>query len=74
MTSVLQGGLGTKINHPLLDDSNKIIAKAYDVLLEDAGKAVRAVAIIDKQGIVRCELKNDLVRFFTNFLCILFSP
>ena len=54
------GGLGTPINHPLLADVKKEIARAYDVLLEDAGLGVRGVFIIDPHGKVRCEMKNDL--------------
>ena len=55
-----KGGLGTQINHPMIADVNKEIAKNYGVLLEDAGVTVRGVVIIDKHGKVRSEMKNDL--------------
>ena len=59
LTEKKDGGLGTAINHPLLADVNKDIARAYDVLLP-IGLPVRGVFIIDKAGKVRAELKNDL--------------
>lgn len=58
-TEKKHGGLGTAINHPLIADINKDIAKAYDVLLP-IGLPVRGVFIIDKAGKVRVEMKNDL--------------
>lgn len=59
VTEKKHGGLGTMINHPLIADVNKDIARAYDVLLP-IGLPVRGVFIIDKAGKVRAELKNDL--------------
>lgn len=53
------GGLGTPINHPMIGDINKQIAKDFDVLL-DNGLACRGVFVIDKNGKVRSEMKNDL--------------
>lgn len=53
------GGLGTDINHPMLADVTKTISKDYEVLL-DNGLACRGVFVIDKNGVVRSELKNDL--------------
>ena len=58
-TSKKDGGLGTAINHPMLADVNKTIAKDYEVLLEN-GLCVRGVFLIDKNGKVRSEMKNDL--------------
>ena len=55
-----KGGLGTQINHPMVADVNKAIAKSYGVLLEEAGVTARGVFIIDKNGKVRSEMKNDL--------------
>ena len=46
------GGLG-KLNHPLLADFNKTIARDYDALLEESGVALRATVIIDPNGIVQ---------------------
>ena len=58
-TEKKHGGLGTQINHPLIADVNKEIARAYDVLLP-GGLPVRGVFIIGKDGMVRVEMKNDL--------------
>ena len=53
-----QGGLGD-IKYPLIADLNKEISKAYDVLLP-GGVALRGLFLIDKQGIVRHQVVNDL--------------
>jgi peroxiredoxin (alkyl hydroperoxide reductase subunit C) len=52
------GGLGD-IKYPLLADLDKKIAEAYDVLLP-AGIALRGLFLIDKEGIVRHQVVNDL--------------
>jgi alkyl hydroperoxide reductase subunit AhpC len=52
------GGIGA-IEYPLVSDMNKKIAEAYDVLL-DGGVALRGLFLIDKQGIVRHQVVNDL--------------
>lgn len=52
------GGLG-QINYPLVADLSKSIAAAYDVLLPD-GIALRGLFLIDKQGVVRHQVVNDL--------------
>ncbi|MSR31900.1 MAG: peroxiredoxin [Gemmataceae bacterium] len=54
-----QGGLGG-IKYPLLADLNKNISRAYGVLLEDAGIALRGLFLIDKEGVIRHALVNDL--------------
>lgn len=54
-----QGGLG-KIAYPLIADLNKKIAEAYDVLLADGGIALRGLFLIDKNGVVRHQVINDL--------------
>lgn len=52
------GGIGpTKF--PLLSDLNKQIAMDYDVLL-DGGMALRGLFLIDKEGLVRHQVVNDL--------------
>jgi peroxiredoxin (alkyl hydroperoxide reductase subunit C) len=56
-TPIEKGGIG-KINYPLVSDIKREIAKAYDVLLEDE-TALRALFIIDKNGIVRHTTLND---------------
>jgi alkyl hydroperoxide reductase subunit AhpC len=53
------GGLG-KIGYPIISDLNKNIARSYGVLLEDAGVALRGLFLIDKEGIIRHALVNDL--------------
>lgn len=53
-----QGGLG-EISYPLIADLNKEISKAYDVLLP-GGIALRGLFLIDKEGVVRHQVVNDL--------------
>ena len=53
-----EGGLG-EIKYPLIADLDKEISKAYDVLLP-GGIALRGLFLIDKQGIVRHQVVNDL--------------
>ncbi len=53
-----QGGLG-EIQYPLISDLNKQISTDYGVLHSD-GVALRGLFLIDKDGIVRHELVNDL--------------
>ncbi len=57
-SSVENGGIG-KIQYPLIADLNKEIARDYDVLLP-AGIALRGLFLIDKEGIVRHQIVNDL--------------
>ncbi|MBW2734828.1 MAG: peroxiredoxin [Deltaproteobacteria bacterium] len=54
-----KGGLGN-VGFPMVADLNKTISRDYGVLLEDAGVALRGFFLIDKEGIVRHELINDL--------------
>jgi alkyl hydroperoxide reductase subunit AhpC len=54
-----QGGLG-EIRYPLVSDLNKSISRQYGVLLEDAGVSLRGLFLIDKAGIIRHALINDL--------------
>lgn len=54
-----QGGLGP-LGYPLLSDINKKISKAYNVLIEDQGIALRGLFIIDPKGILRVMTVNDL--------------
>lgn len=58
-TPKADGGLGTEINHPMIADVTKALSKDYEVLL-DNGLACRGVFVIDKNGHVRSEMKNDL--------------
>ncbi len=54
-----QGGIGP-IQYPLVSDLTKQIAKDYGVLLEAGGVALRGLFLIDKAGVVRHALINDL--------------
>lgn len=53
-----QGGIG-QIEYPLVADINKKISSDYGVLLE-GGVALRGLFLIDKEGIVRHQVVNDL--------------
>ncbi len=53
-----QGGIGD-IKYPLVADLNKQIARDYDVLL-DSGVALRGTFLIDREGVVRHQVVNDL--------------
>ena len=53
-----QGGLGD-IKYPLIADLNKKIGEAYDVLLP-AGICLRGLFLIDKAGVVKHQVVNDL--------------
>ena len=57
-TSRDEGGIG-KITFPLLADLDKSIARDYGVLLPE-GIALRGLFLIDREGIVRHQLVNDL--------------
>ncbi|MCH9630588.1 MAG: Alkyl hydroperoxide reductase C [Chlamydiia bacterium] len=48
------------VEYPIVSDLNKSIAKDYGVLKEDDGIAFRGLYLIDKQGVVRHQLINDL--------------
>lgn len=56
-TPVEKGGIGF-IKYPLVSDLQRTIANAYDVLLEDE-TALRALFLIDREGIVRHAVLND---------------
>lgn len=53
-----QRGLGP-INFPLASDITKEVSRAYGVLKEEAGVALRGLFIIDPEGIVRYEVVHD---------------
>ena len=57
-TAVENGGIGD-IQFPMVDDITKQIARDYDVLINNA-IALRGTFLIDKNGIVRHQLINDL--------------
>jgi peroxiredoxin (alkyl hydroperoxide reductase subunit C) len=57
-TPVDQGGIGP-VRYPLVADLNKQISKDYGVLVNDA-VALRGLFLIDREGVVRHALINDL--------------
>jgi peroxiredoxin (alkyl hydroperoxide reductase subunit C) len=58
-TSKDQGGLGGKLNYPLLADLNKTMATDYCCLLE-AGVALRSSFLINPEGTIVHEVTNFL--------------
>ena len=58
-TPKCQGGI-EGVCYPLVSDLNKTIAKSYQVLKEDEGISFRGLFLIDKKGIIRHQLINDL--------------
>ncbi len=57
-TPVDQGGIGA-VQFPLISDLSKSISNDYGVLLED-GVSLRGLFLVDKEGVVRHQLINDL--------------
>ncbi len=58
-TAVKDGGIG-EVKFPLAADITHSICQAYGVEHPSAGVAFRAAFIIDKNGIVRSQMVNDL--------------
>lgn len=52
------GGIG-EISYPLLSDPNKEIAQSYDCVMA-SGECARGVFLIDDEGIVQAEHRNNL--------------
>lgn len=48
------------VNYPIVADLNKTIASDYGVLKEGDGIAYRGLFLIDKEGVVRHQVVNDL--------------
>lgn len=57
-TPVNKGGLG-QVKFPMVADLTKSIARNYDVLINDA-VALRGTFLIDRDGVVRHQVVNDL--------------
>jgi peroxiredoxin (alkyl hydroperoxide reductase subunit C) len=57
-TPVKDGGIG-KVKFPMVADLTKSIARDYDVLMDEA-VSLRGTFLIDKEGVVRHQLINDL--------------
>ena len=58
-TPVEKGGIG-QVQYPLVADVKHEICRAYDVEFEPAGVAFRGTFLIDKNGVVRHQVVNDL--------------
>lgn len=58
-TPISKGGI-EGISYPIVSDITKTIAQSYGVLKEDEGIAFRGLFLIDKEGIIRHALVNDL--------------
>ena len=48
------------VKYPLVADITKSISKDYDVLMDDAGVALRGFFLIDKDGVVQHQVVNNL--------------
>ncbi len=48
------------VGYPIVSDLNKTISSDYDVLVEGRGVAYRGLFLIDKKGVVRHQVVNDL--------------
>lgn len=57
-TAIADGGIG-QIQYPLVADLDKNVSRAYGVLSNEA-VALRGLFLIDKAGVVRHQLVNDL--------------
>lgn len=58
-TPVAKGGIG-EVKYTMVADVNHGICQAYGVEHPEAGVALRGAFIIDKQGVVRSQIVNDL--------------
>ncbi|MGL5118695.1 MAG: peroxiredoxin C [Plesiomonas shigelloides] len=58
-TPIDKGGIG-EVRYPLVADVKHDICRAYGVELEEAGVALRGSFLIDKHGVVRHQVVNDL--------------
>jgi len=58
-TPVNNGGIG-QVQYPLIADTKHEICRAYDVEFGAAGVAFRGSFLIDKAGVVRHQVVNDL--------------
>jgi len=48
------------VTYPIVSDLNKTIARDYDVLVPGEGVAYRGLFLVDKEGVVRHQIVNDL--------------
>ena len=55
----VEQGLG-KVSFPMLGDTNHEVSRAFGVLIEEKGIALRGTFIVDPQGVVKSAVVNDL--------------
>ena len=55
----VEHGLG-KVKFPMLGDTNHEVSRAFGVLVEEKGIALRGTFIVDPQGVVKSAVVNDL--------------
>lgn len=58
-TPISKGGIHG-VKYPLIADLNKTFARSFNVLYEEQGVAYRGLFLIDKHGIIRHQVVNDL--------------
>lgn len=58
-TPKAKGGI-EGVQYPLVADMTKSIARDYDVLIQDAGVALRGTFLIDREGVVQHQTVNAL--------------
>lgn len=58
-TPKVKGGI-QGVTYPIVSDMNRTISSDYDVLIKNEGIAYRGLFMIDKKGIVRHQVVNDL--------------
>ncbi len=55
----VEHGLG-KVSFPMLGDTSHEVSRAFGVLVEEKGIALRGTFIVDPQGVVKSSVINDL--------------
>ncbi|WP_163369258.1 redoxin domain-containing protein, partial [Enterobacter hormaechei] len=58
-TAIDDGGIG-EVRYPMVADIKHDIIKAYGIEHPEAGVALRGSFLIDKEGVVRHQVVNDL--------------
>jgi peroxiredoxin (alkyl hydroperoxide reductase subunit C) len=58
-TPKAKGGI-QGVSYPIVSDINKNISRSFEVLHEEEGIAYRGLFLIDREGVVRHQLINDL--------------
>ncbi len=49
-----------KVNYPMLGDSTGQITRGFDIMIEEAGQALRGTFLVDPEGIVKVAEIHDL--------------